>query len=193
MSSRSSQSGESIDNSSETTATSSESQRKLWERLPTDVNWFGRLVEFNCNGNALDDHNGSSRGSLRSQNADAGSDMNRSSLSEVLPNTPRQRAELRFQNYLRSPQDSDSDLQARVRHRVNNLMLSLSPSPSTYNHRFIDDLQNYMQDFEMRLNADLDLHYAAIGTPDSIEAVSDTSPTSDGFDTRSRQVTANER
>ena len=37
-----------------------------------------------------------------------------------------------------------------------------------------------MQDFEMRLNADLDLHYVAIGTPDSIEAVSDTSPTSDG-------------
>ena len=43
----------------------------------------------------------------------------------------------------------------------------------------MDDLQNYMQDFEMRLNADLDLHYVAIGTPDSIEAVSDTSPTSD--------------
>ena len=58
-------------------------------------------------------------------------------------------------------------------------MLLLSLSPSTYNHRFIDDLQNYMQDFEMRLNADLDLHYVAIGTPDSIEAVGDTSPTND--------------
>ena len=74
MSSSSSQSGESIDNSSKTTATSSESQRKLWERLPTDVNWFGRLVEFNCNGNALDDDNGSSRESVRSQNADARSE-----------------------------------------------------------------------------------------------------------------------
>ena len=178
MSSTSSQSGESIASSS--TDVGCKSRRKLWERLPTDVNWYGRPVVFNCNGGALDSENGSSRrGSVRSQNADAGSDMNRSSLSEVLPNTPRQRAELRFQNYLCSPQDSDSDLQARVQHRVNNLMLSLSPSPSTYNHRSMDDLQNYMQDFEMRLNADLDLHYVVIGTPDSIEAVSDTSPTSD--------------
>ena len=136
-------------------------------------------MEFNCNDNALDHDTRSSRGSVRSQNADAGSEMNRSSLSEVLLNTPRQRAELRFQNYLRSPQDSDSDLQARVQHRVNNLMLLLSLSPSTYNHRFIDDLQNYMQDFEMRLKADLDLHYVTIGTPDSIEAVGDTSPTND--------------
>ena len=31
----------------------------------------------------------------------------------------------------------------------------------------------------MRLKADLDLHYVAIGTPDSIEAVGDTSPTND--------------
>ena len=180
MSSTSSQSGESIDSSS--TDVGCKSRRKLWERLPTDVNWYGRPVVFNCNGGALDSENGSSRrGSVRSQNADAGSDMtmNRRDLSEVLPGSHGQQAELRVQNYLRSPKDSDSDLEGRVKYRHYNFMLSLSPSPSTYNHRFIDDLESHR--YEMRQLADLDLHYAAIGTPDSIEAAtSDTSSTSDG-------------